>query len=477
MGFESKTKSVVYGIVAVLATAAMVYFGTGLFPWWPLMWFAPAPVLLFAARSSWRGSAVVAFAAWFLGALNLRTYFQSLLHIPIGVQLVIYLDPALLFAIVVLLFRALLRRGLWWSALIAFPAAWVSFEYLTSLTSPHGTAGNLAYSQLNFLSFLQIASVTGPWGISFLLMLFPAALIVAIERRRKSGRQGLLILGASWGLIGLALAFGALRLSTPVPGERIKVALTASDEPEYVNVPEGAAADRLFRAYAGRVEELARRGTKAIVLPEKLAVVLDSDHEKVDATFQSLADRTKAVIVVGMVYVAPPEKYNRARVYMPGAAVQSYDKHHMLPPFESNLKPGTSTTVLTQGNGTWGVEICKDMDFTGLSREYGRAGAGLMLVPAWDFVADRFSHGHLAVMRGVEDGFSMVRAAKQGYLTVTDDRGRVLAEERSDAAPFASLLAQVPVAHEKTLYSLLGDWFAWVACASFAFACVRLFRP
>ena len=79
--------------------------------------------------------------------------------------------------------------------------------------------------------------------------------------------------------------------------------------------------------------------------------------------------------------------------------------------------------------------ICKDMDFTLLSRRYGEAGAGLMLVPAWDFNLDRSWHGHIAIMRGVEDGFSIVRAAKNGYLTVSDNRGRILAQTRSDSLP------------------------------------------
>jgi apolipoprotein N-acyltransferase len=116
------------------------------------------------------------------------------------------------------------------------------------------------------------------------------------------------------------------------------------------------------------------------------------------------------------------------------------------------------------------------MDFTPLSRQYGKAGAGLLLVPAWDFVLDRWQHGHIAVMRGVEDGFSIVRAAKQGYLTVSDDRGRILAETQSDSAPFATLMTNVPAAHETTVYLLLGDWFAWVALAALVFTLVRLYR-
>ena len=122
------------------------------------------------------------------------------------------------------------------------------------------------------------------------------------------------------------------------------------------------------------------------------------------------------------------------------------------------------------------MTICKDMDFTPLSRVYGAAGVGLMLVPAWDFVLDRTAHGHMAILRGVESGFAIVRAAKQGYLTVSDNRGRIRAEVTSDAAPFATLLATVPETHTPTLYLWLGDWFAWLSLAMLAGALVHLVR-
>jgi apolipoprotein N-acyltransferase len=167
--------------------------------------------------------------------------------------------------------------------------------------------------------------------------------------------------------------------------------------------------------------------------------------------------------------------YNEARIYQPHAPVLSYDKEHMLPPFESPLTPGTALVTLPRRQEMWGVAICKDMDFAGPANRYGRQNVGLMLAPAWDFNLDRGWHGHIAVMRAVEGGFSLVRAAKDGYLTVSDNRGRVLAETRSDAAkPFATLLASVPAVHSATVYLLLGDWFAWVACVLLALAVFRL---
>jgi len=463
-------------LVAVASTAVLVWFGTGLYPKWPLLWFAPLPVLLFASRNSaWR-TALVAASSWLAGSLNLWHYL-SVVGVPPTARIAICTIPALVFAVAVLLFRALLRRGAWWSALLAFPAMWVSVEYLFDLVSPHGTGGNLSYSQLNFLPVLQLASVTGPWGISFLLLLFPAALAVGLHLRNSAPQQAMRIVGVGLGVIAVALVFGAVRLAMPASGQKVRVGLIASDEPANVNVAdEGSETARLFRQYAAEAESLAARGAQVIVLPEKLGVTVDPDTKETDALFQSLADKTNSKIVVGLVHVSPPVKYNRALIYAPEAPRQTYDKHHMLPPFESKLKPGTELTFLHELSGTWGVAICKDMDFTALSRQYGNAGAGLMLVPAWDFVLDRWSHGHMAVMRGVEDGFSIARAAKQGYLTVSDDRGRILAETRSDSAPFVTLIADVPVGHDTTLYLLLGDWFAWVALAILLFTLVQLCR-
>jgi len=468
-----------YGVafLAVASTAVLAWFGTGLNPWWPLLWLAPVPVLLFASRSTWRGAALTAAVSWLLGSLNLWHYFHGVGHIPASILVPIFGIPALVFALAVLLFRALLRRGAWWTALLAFPATWVSFEYLLNVISVHGTLGSLSYSELNFLPFLQLASLTGPWGMSFLILLFPATLAISVHLRDVAPRQAFRVVGAGLGVIVLVLVFGAVRLAQRKPVPQVIVGLAASDQPANVNVAhEGFDTARLFRDYAAKAESLADRGAQVVVLPEKLGVVADTDIKSTDALFQSLANKTKADIVVGMIHVSPPVKHNQARVYAAGASVLSYDKHHMLPAFESKLKPGETLTLISEPSGIWGVAICKDMDFTPLSRQYGEAGTGLMLVPAWDFDLDRAWHGHMAVMRGVESGFSIVRAAKQGYLTVSDDRGRILAESRSDSAPFSTLVADVPVMHDTTLYLVLGDWFAWLALATLVFTLVQFYR-
>ncbi len=114
------------------------------------------------------------------------------------------------------------------------------------------------------------------------------------------------------------------------------------------------------------------------------------------------------------------------------------------------------------------------MDFPALSRRYGAERAGLLLVPAWDFTVDGWLHSRMAVLRGVENGFTIVRCAKQGILTISDNRGRIVAEQNAATVPLASLLALAPVGHDDTLYTRFGDWFAWLNIAGLA---MLLFIP
>jgi apolipoprotein N-acyltransferase len=142
-----------------------------------------------------------------------------------------------------------------------------------------------------------------------------------------------------------------------------------------------------------------------------------------------------------------------------------YDKHHLIPGLEAIDRPGTSRVVLERSSGRWGIEICKDMDFAPLARAYARDGVDLLLVPAWDFDVDGWLHSRMAMLRGIEGGFAIARAARHGRLTLTDARGRVVAEASSAGPAFSTLVAAADVSHESTLYTRFGDWFAWLCVA------------
>jgi apolipoprotein N-acyltransferase len=359
------------------------------------------------------------------------------------------------------LFRWLALREHWLLATLAFPATWVSFEFLNTSTSPHSTFGSVAYSQMNFLPILQVASLTGIWGIGFCLFLFPVA--VALFLITKNSRSRATAYAALVVLVGI-LGWGAWRLHAAPAGSTVLVGLLASDAKQNVFTENPEDTQRLLSEYAEEATKLAAQDAELIIAPEKIGVVPDADIKRMDAVFTDVSGRTKAVIVAGVVHPTSGPDWNEARIYS-GDSVHVYEKHHMLPAFESQFTVGTERTLLEEPSGRWGVSICKDMDFPKLSRQYGNDGIGLLLVPAWDFNVDGWLHGRMAILRGVESGFSIARAPKQGILTITDNRGRVLAEAATNSAPFATLLARVPVQHESTLYARWGDWFAWANVA------------
>src|SRR6266576_1760603 len=87
----------------------------------------------------------------------------------------LFFIASVVFGLGVLFVRGFIRRGSLLLASLALPVYWVAYEYLTAIASPHSTWGNLAYTQMNCLPVIQVAAITGLWGISFIVFLFGGA--------------------------------------------------------------------------------------------------------------------------------------------------------------------------------------------------------------------------------------------------------------------------------------------------------------
>jgi len=467
---ESKYRGHLGAAMAAVASAILYFYGTGIHPHWYLTWIAPIPVLVAVPRISRWAAAIAAFAAFALGELNLVAYALRIIPLPIIILLVVF--PAAFFAASTFIFRIFVkRRQLIW-AVISLPALWTAFEFLTEFRSIHGTFGNLAYTQMNCLPIVQIVSITGIWSVSFLLLLLPAAVAAILAPGATMQQKRAIALGASL-TFGAVLGFGVYRLHCEPVGTLVRVGLIDTDAAESV-YPEGQPSVELVLSYAKHIPELAREGAEVVVIPEKIGRFNESEIGESDGILRQAASQNHVTIVAGLLHL--PNR-NEARIYSPDGMLEAtYEKHHMLPPFESGLAAGKTRTILIRPSGKWGVEICKDMDFPALSRQYGADGVGLLLVPAWDFVEDGWLHGRMAILRGIESGFSIVRVAKQGELTVTDNRGGVLAEQTTGAAPFNLLVTSVRLEKVQTFYDQTGDWFAWFDLALLVIIFISLAR-
>ena len=163
---------------------------------------------------------------------------------------------------------------------------------------------------------------------------------------------------------------------------------------------------------------------------------------------------------------------NWAWLFAPdGSLAASYEKHHMAPPERrDHYASGSDYTLYTIAGERYGLAICKDMHFAALGRAYGERNASIMLVPAWDFAyLDGWIEERTTAFRGIENGYSIVRASREGMLSASDPYGRILAETTSNVFPGRSLLAKVVVADRvHTLYTLTGNLFGWLSVAAAA---------
>jgi apolipoprotein N-acyltransferase len=472
MDSRNRFREIAIAAAVVAVSATLVFFGMSLHPIWLLMWLAPIPVLWFAGRSPVLLSFVVAAAAWLCGALSWWSYLRDYVEAPFVASATALAVPSVLFAGAVLLWRRLLLGGHLWTAVLSLPAAITAIGFIGQILSPNSTFGNIAYSQMDFLPLLQIASITGIWGISFLLLLVPSTIGALIYDRSR----GRLLAGSVFVAMALVLAFGAWRLHTPGKTTgTIHVRLMTNDKRGEVYAEVDTRSVELLKKYTS---ELGPGTPDVIIIPEKIARFTPEGAAAARMALSDAARAKHAYMLAGLDETRGSSRRNDAVLFAPdGSLVIDYEKHHFVPGIELGYQTGDEYSVTQQPSGAWGVTICKDMDFPELGREYANRGAGVLLVPAWDFRIDGWYHARMAILRGVESGYSIARAAKQGLLTVSDNRGRILLERAGSPAGMVVADGYVPVARSATFYAQWGDWFPLLCIPVFLLSLYLAFRP
>ncbi|MEV0379176.1 nitrilase-related carbon-nitrogen hydrolase [Nonomuraea sp. NPDC050643] len=463
------------GLLALSASAVLFYLGTGFAPIPALTWVAPLPVLWLAARVSGRAAFGVAFLAYLLGLAGQFEFFVRTPSVPLPIGMGILAGSSLLFGLVVLLFRALAGRGLTLAAAFGPPAAWVGVEHLITLVNPSGIIWPLATNQAEVPLVTQIASVTGAWGVEFLVLLVPCAVAAMLSpgtqgrERGQDGRQGRgrgrVRTGVVAGLVcALTLGFGAWRLAGADGGTAQRVAVLSATR--YQWAPDAGSADgqALARRYAARIASLPP-GVRTVVLPEGAFGTSPSTLPLVVGPLTEAGRGRGVDVVVGVVHTTPAIKYNYS-VLLPadGSSAVYYAKWHISPgaPFRKGVD------LAFARDGRTGLANCMDLNFAAPSRDYGRAGARLLAVPAADEFGNGWQHSRMGLLRGVESGFALAWAAQWGTPMISDAWGRVLASADTEGtrAPFVVAVADVPAGPaEPTLYARFGDWFGWFCVA------------
>ena len=188
--------------------------------YWMLTWLAPIPLCIYVLETDVVLAIGAGFMAYTIGALHP----SAVLPWRIYSETIIANGAA--FSIALSLFRDVTIRFKHWSTSFIFAGCWTVYEFITSAFSSHGTVGSIAYTQAENLPVIQIASITGIAGVTFLLLLIPASISLAWYHRHdpKIWKKAVIIPA---GLLFITVLFGHYRLGMPDENPKIKVGITA----------------------------------------------------------------------------------------------------------------------------------------------------------------------------------------------------------------------------------------------------------
>lgn len=375
-------------------------------------------------------------------------------------------------------------------------AGFAGFEWFKTVLGAQGLflpwfmAG---YTQWTNLTILQTASITGVFGISFLLAYAGISLaMLLLEKRGFWHRMG--YLPAPVAAVAAALIFGQQTLSVEnvYYTENIRVAVIQPNIDQYRKWDEHFE-DWIKDRLSAQLAEAAKQQPHIVVWPES-ALPGWIEDPKYSVWVSSLAVNMSCYHVVGSVSRRKNKNYVSAFLFSPDGRVRGvYDKRQLVPfgeyvPFRGFLskyigvlgklgefEPGSDYQLpLRAGAADLGVNICYEAIFPYIARDAVHNGAQMLVNitnDGWYLdTAGPYQHFITNVFRAVENGRPLIRAANTGISGYIDPRGRVVR-----ALPVSSdgvMVVDVPFySGPDTFYSRAGDVFGM---AMFAVAMLSL---
>ncbi|MFD8389047.1 nitrilase-related carbon-nitrogen hydrolase [Streptomyces sp. NPDC059680] len=477
-----------------LGTAAMLFAVGGRWDVAAAAWIFPVLLLRFTRLSrAWPG----ALWTW---AAHLAAVVFWIQESAIGFNPVVLAGALALAALQTLPFvadRLVQVRLHPTAASLVFPAGVAAVEFLITQVSPFGTAyGSLAVTQHGDLPLLQVVSVTGPWGIGFLI----AYVASTVNRlwERASWRSGPACTAV---LLGVLLAGGARPAFFPPQGATVRIAgvtpargvtdtLKATlarfgSGPGGVAAAPAAAVRPAMTAVEDDLLAATRReaaaGAKIVIWPENAVRTREPDEAAAIAAAQRQARRSGVYLEIGVrVYSTTPPAYGRDEALLidpRGKVLWTYQKAHPIPGSERFTPGDGRVPVVRTPYGRLAGVICYDADFPALMR----TRADIMLVPSHDWREYGAAHTDKAGLRAVENGYALIRQDAEGFSAAYDAEGHVLATSDYFTTDRQTMVAYVPVHGVTTVYDRIGDTFAWLCLAALAAltvtAVVRPRRP
>jgi predicted amidohydrolase len=316
------------------------------------------------------------------------------------------------------------------------------------------------------VALLQIASLFGWYGVSFVILLATAAVLEGV-RSVAAGRadRALRAVALASGVVALSVGYGEWCLHHRADGLRpLRVAVVQPViTPE---VYEYQAIDPAYRRFAK--ETVRRLSAQAAALRPDLLLWPEGGNGQVNFRIpalrheiRSLAHRSGATLLVSTHDLdAQARLFNTVFAVSPrGRVLGRYAKIRLTPVAEREFTPGRSVEPLRTSHGPVGTLLCWESAFSSIARRLVRNGAVLLFVSTSDASLRHssltFLHGRAAVLRAIENRRPLVQASNAGPSLLVTAYGEVAGETPLDGR--AVLVGDVTPAAGETPFTRFGD--------------------
>ncbi len=378
-------------------------------------------------------------------------------------------------------------------SLLLFPVLWVLIEYSRTLTENSFPWGFLGYNLTPLLPLSQAASVTGVWGLSFIIVTGNLLVLEIVSAWYRKRRQSLNMVraGIFCVLLGSVAIWGKARMSEIPSGPTVSVSLlqTALNQLNW----ESNSLDTAFAVTESLYVRAAAQKPDLIVGPESALPCFLSRQRNYRNRVRQWVSSSGIPLILGALHWEKPHEegspydyyvFNTSFLIRPGQErLEPYRKIKLVPfsealPFEglfpilsrvnlgeSDFHRGRDATVYSVNDSIKAAPfICYESIYPEFVQRRLGAGANLIVQITNDGwfgkTTGPYQHATMARMRVIENGVSMARCALTGICTLVDPFGRVLG---STALGERTILSgNLPLQPASTFYARHGDWFVFL---------------
>ena len=482
---------ILYGAAAASGlTIAACFLRFQLFP---LAWVAFVPLLWALRKVADRRTAIkIGLMAGLTTNLPAFYWLVYTIHVfggfPYALAVFFYVALTLFTTQQFVLFALAVRRCGPGPLGLSAPLLWVSLEFLF----PNLFPWRMGHCQWQVPTLLQIGDLTGPYGLSFVMLWVASGLALLLETPRRLTPL-LAALAASVAVV----VYGVVRL--PQIDAAIQQAPAARVALVQGNVSIAEKGDvRYFDVNLDKYRELSepiQDDSDVIVWPETVNQHwIPTDADALTVKENPFAGLRSHLIFGGLSYhfldTRRAEEFNSAFLVRSGGAIDGrYDKRILMPfgeyipggqlvpaiyalsPETGHFSAGRGVVVFDiAGKAKIGQLICYEDIVSDMPRHTTQAGAEILLNilnDAWyGDTAAPYQHQALALWRTVENRRYLLRGSNSGVTSIIDAAGRVVAEGGLFTAEVVR--GRVPRLQIQTIYTRVGDLFAWLAVAGAA---------